>query len=149
MNASVTQGTTHDVDEVALPELCRGDVDGNAHRWKTVALPRADLPARLPHDPLPNRYDQPALLRQWYEVIGRDETALWVMPAKQCLGAAKLSRSRVDLGLIVQLELRALKGLMQVAFESDPFLGQGVHVGREALHGLAATLFCDIHGGIC
>src|SRR5882757_6620516 len=109
MNAGVIQGAPNDVDEVALPELCCGDIDGDAHGRKTVALPGTDLTARLPHDPFSDRNDQPALFGQGYEVIGRDQTPLRVLPAKQRFGAAEPSGSRIDLGLIVQQELLALQ----------------------------------------
>src|SRR6266702_5930154 len=67
----------------------------------------------------------------------------------QRFGATEPAGSCIDLGLVMQLELPALQGLVQIAFEPHPLLGQGVHLGCEALHGLAAPLFGHIHGGIC
>ena len=57
---------------------------------------------RLLEDPGGEGVDEPALLRQGQEVLGRDEAEGRVGPPQECLDSHHLAGAQVDLGLVVQ-----------------------------------------------
>ena len=70
--------------------------------------------------------DQPGVLRQRDEVVGRDVAALGVLPAQQRLGADDLAGRQVDLRLVVDRQLVGAQRVAQVAQQLQP-------LGRAAL----------------
>src|ERR1043166_5276597 len=89
--------------------------------------PAGGVRAGLAQDPLAERNDQAALLRDRDELVWRNEAALRVTPAHQRLGAGTLLGTDVDDGLIVQLEFAARRRLAHVVFELAPFARFRLH----------------------
>jgi len=96
------------VDEVALPELHRRQVDGDGQRREALVLPGAILPAGFEQHPRADRANQAALLGEGNEFVGLDPAAVGLRPADQRLDARDRAVVDAHLRLVVQAErLRA------------------------------------------
>jgi hypothetical protein len=91
--ARLSEDALDHADQVLLPELARGKVDGDPQ-------PRDDAPARpapastLRAAPIRQRNDETRVLGDRNELGRRHEAMLVLRPAKQRLGAAHAARAR-------------------------------------------------------
>ena len=99
----------------------------------------ARLAAGFVDDPVAERADQAVALGHRDEDRRADHAALRVVPAHQRLGAGDLAAGRVDLRLVVQLELLARHGLAQVAQQLDLLARTADHARLEEGKGRAAV----------
>ena len=82
--------------------------------------PLGRLPARGVEHPGPERHDEPGFLAQSEELLGQQQTALGMTPAHERLGTHHRPAVQIDHRLVVQLELVALHGPLQVGLERQP-----------------------------
>ena len=73
--------------EVALLELARRDVDGDAHRRRPPRLPLPELLAGPPEDPFADARDEPDVLGERDELARREDPLLGMAPADERLDA--------------------------------------------------------------
>ena len=122
--------------QVAVAELHRRQIDRDLQRLG----PGCRLAARLAHDPLAHRDDQPALLGERDEGAGRDHAALRMLPSNQRLEPDDLAGD-ARLRLVVHRQLaafdRGAKLLLQDAAVAQP----PVHVGLEEAECAASFRF--------
>src|SRR5581483_8615758 len=142
---ALESGTNH-IEQVAAPELGRGDIDGYPQRGQTAALPLLALATRFPQYPGADLVDESALLRERDELVGSDETALGMPPADERFRAVDITAFRIGLRLIVQLELPGLDGRVQIALQTYASEGDGIHALGKALHVVPPALLRAIHG---
>src|SRR6266536_3222394 len=89
--------------------------------WRDLLLPVPHLLAPLLEHPLANPHQESRFFRHWNEVRGHEQTALWMLPAHQCLGGADLPPiGQRDDRLVVHPQLTAVERLVQVALELEP-----------------------------
>ena len=105
----------------------------------------ADLATRLFEDPVPEGHDQPGLLRQRDERGRGDEPELRMIPSGQRLEADDPTGPRVDLRLIVQLEVTRLERRAQIALEGVLHERAGAQVGGVDLVRRAAVRLGAVH----
>ena len=87
-------------------------VDVHAHRQiQALALPVGHLAQCAGNHPLPYVDADGVVLNGGQEGRWRQQPALGVLPADQCLGANDRARAHVDLGLVVQHEFAVLQPL--------------------------------------
>ena len=86
-------------------ELEGGHVHSNPGWCDAGIQPFLHLPASLAHDPMPERHDQPAFLRDRNELAGRDHSARWMTPTNQRFDTDNAGRISVNLRLIHKKEL--------------------------------------------
>ena len=79
---------------------------------------------------------------------GGTEPAVGMSPAKQGFRPGDLSRSQIDLRLIVQRELLPFQSASQAFLDRLPLHGAHVHRGREKLIALAPMFLGLVHRGI-
>ena len=138
----------HDLGERLGTELAQRDVDRHREVRPAALLPGPLLLAGPAQHPLTDLFDLARGLGDGDEVRGRDLPELRVLPAQQGLRAHEMSGARVDLRLVVELELVALEGKQQVLL--DPGLrrrpvAQRRRVERE---GVAALALGRLHGQV-
>jgi hypothetical protein len=120
-------GARHAVDEIAVAELQRADVDGQRQvRGGWIFLPERKLPAGRGQYPLPDRQDQPAFFGNANELVRSDQAADRMSPADQRFGAEDTAGA-VDLGLEVEFELTCLQGIPQFPLDGGPLFDLGLH----------------------
>ena len=112
-----------------------------------VVGPAPDLLAGGFQNPETNWQNQTGFLCKWNEFERRHHAARRVLPAHQRLGTNRVAVS-FDLRLIVQKELAALDGEVQVAFHLVTLAHGFVHAGREELRVVSACCFGVIHRGV-
>ncbi len=110
-------------------------------------LPAACLAAGLAQDELAQRNDQPGFLGQRNEVRRRDQSALRVAPAHQCLGGLQAVIGQTQARLVEDFQLADFQRLAQLVLQL-----QVVHAGclravGEELQGVAAQVLGLLHGG--
>ena len=114
-----------DVEQLGLLELDRRQV----HRDLDVVGPPHRVVAGATDHPLAERHDQPGLLGERNELVGRDQPAGRMPPAHQRFHAAPLPGLDVEERLVVHLELASCDGVAQIAFEGVA----GFELGRHRL----------------
>jgi hypothetical protein len=86
--------------------------------------------------PIGKGADQIGFLRQRDELVWRQQTIIWVLPAHQCLQPHKLQSASVELGLIMQHQLALLDRPIQLVAKHDVlphrWLAFGVVEGKHA-----------------
>ena len=95
-------------DKILAAKLGGRDIDGDAHRRKSLKLPVSRLPAGFAKYPASNLQDQAAVFRNRHELAGRDDAAIRMLPAYQRLGAGDLRSGEIHLGLVMQQKLVSL-----------------------------------------
>src|SRR5580704_9943964 len=108
--------------QVREAELRGRKVDRDTQGARPALLPYAPLATRLIQHPFADGVEQAALVRDGNEVSRQQQAALRMVPANQCFGAVYPSGRRVNLGLVVQLELLPTQCLVQLALELDALL---------------------------
>src|SRR5205807_5108254 len=101
--SALSEDRLEDAWKIVLLELRRRHVD----RELEMRRPLCCVGAGFAQDPLAERNDQSAFLRQRDELVGGYEAALGMAPANQRLDAASLELACIDDRLVVQLELIA------------------------------------------
>ena len=134
--------------EVALLELPRRDVHGDAHRNRPGRLPRPQLLARPPEDPLAHARDEADVLGERDELARRQDALLGVPPADEGLDADDRSVPQPVDGLVVQDELAARKGPPEARLEGGALLRLFLHFPREELEAVAPRLLRAVHRGV-
>src|SRR5438477_4299422 len=77
--------------------------------------------------PIAERHDQPDFLGHRDKLIGRDKTALWMIPAQQCLESADFAAGEIDERLIIEFEFVALERLAKIELQFTALLHLRVH----------------------
>ncbi len=98
-------GPAHRVPDGAALELRHGDVDRHRQAGQALLMPGGDLCARRPQDPLADLDDEPGLLGDGDELVGREDAELRMAPAQQRLGAGDLAAGDLHFRLVEQHEL--------------------------------------------
>ena len=132
MQAGVLQDLRDGAHDVQTIELHGREVYGDAQRHAGVLTPAVGDGTRPPQHPLADRDDQAGFFGQRDEVRWGDEAPL-VLPAQQRLGAGDAATGAIELRLVVQAQLVALQGVVELVFKQ-----QGVRRGRG--HALAVDL---------
>ena len=130
----------HEIDDVAVHELRRRQVDGNLQRDR----PGRRLAAGLAQDPFAHLDDQAAFFRDRDEVGGRNETAQRMHPARQRLEAGDLAGGDGVAGgglrLIVERQFAVLDGDREILVQHAAVADLLVHLRLEHVDGAARLL---------
>ena len=113
------------IDEAAVQEGARGEVDGDGEVEPALA-PLARLADRRAQYVMGHRRHEPGVLGDRHELVGHDQAAGRVHPARQGLDAQQRARRDVDLRLEVQDQLFVLDRATQLAGESEALDGVAV-----------------------
>ena len=114
-------------DRLTESLMCAGQAAASAHA--------------LLQDPGAERHDQPGVLGERDEAVGRDQPLGRVPPADQRLGAARLARRHVDHRLIVDLELLARQRVAQLVLQAVARVDLRGHLRIEEVEAVAAGRF--------
>src|SRR3954471_7545244 len=104
--------------------------------------------AGFAQDPFAERNDQSALLRQRYELVRGNETALGMAPADQRFDAASIERVGIDDRLVMQLELITRDRPAHVILELAALARRRLHSGLEQTVAVASERFGPVEGEI-
>ena len=99
--------------QALVEQVAGGQVHRDGQRPAGIG-PGARLREGGVQDVAGERADQPGVLGERDELVGKDQAALGVLPAHQGLGADDLAGADADLGLVVQDELAAVQRPAQV-----------------------------------
>src|ERR1700704_2023163 len=110
--------------------------------------PLCRVGAGFAQGPLAERNDQPAFLRQRYELVRGYEAALGMTPANQCFDAASVELARVDDRLVMQLEFVARDRPAHVVLELAALACRRLHGGLEQAVAVASERFGPIEGEV-
>ena len=113
--AAFHQRAEDDVEQIALLELHRRDIDGDLD----MRGPCGSVRASPPQNPFAERHDQAGRFRERDELVGRDQTPYRMPPANQRLDAAELPGFDVDHRLVMQLELLVARWRRATRFPPD------------------------------
>ena len=117
----------HDADEVLGHELDRRDVDGN----EAVVGQMAGVAAGLAQHPFADRPDHAGFLGDRDELHRRDHAAFRMVPADQRFVADDAAGRKIELRLVVKIEVTALEGDVQLGFDPLAMVGDPAHFGME------------------
>ena len=120
-HAGALEDGGHARGEPGQDELHTGDVDRDADvgRDRALGAPLHQLPARLLHDELAERDDQPGALGHGDELVGRDQAALGMLPAHERLHADQAPVRGADERLVVDAQLPLGDGLAQLGLDAQ------------------------------
>ena len=133
-----------DFDDELGTDLKRREVG----RYLDLLGPLGELRADCAQHPAPDRDDQPGLLGDRDELIGRHQSALGVSPAQQRLEPDHALVAQLDQWLVVQLELVALDGVAQVALDRHPLDQAAAQSDVERLEAPTAELLGAVHRSV-
>ena len=114
-------------------------------RGQSLLMPGRDLCTRRAQDPLADLDDEPGLLGDGDELVGRQDAELRMPPAQQRFRAGDPAGGDLDLGLVEQHELALVDGLAHLPFQRHALGGVRVHLVGEERVGLAAALLGLVH----
>src|ERR1035438_4230047 len=134
--------------EVLLTKLNRRYIDCYRHCGEPFVLPFSRLGAGGPEHPFTDGNDQPAVLRNPYELIGWHGTKLRVLPAEERFQTSDLSSADIHLRLIHEREFFVVECQSQAISQGQPFPNLRVHILREEAKVVAPALFGLIHSRI-
>ena len=144
----------HVVDQ-PLVQLTGGDVDADVEGVRGRAglcggrvLPAAGGPAGLGQHPRAELADEPDLLGDADEPVGRDEAALRVTPAQQGLGADQSTRRDVPQRLVDDGQLPVGRREPEVVLDLRALGQLGEHPGLETHPGAGRTALRLVHGEV-
>src|SRR5262249_13179672 len=100
--------------------------------------PTGGIAACLFEHPIAERHDQADFLGHRNKLFGRNQAALRMLPAQQCLKSADVAAGQIDEWLIVEFEFVALERLAQVELELAPILHLRIHLRLEEMVGTAS-----------
>ena len=131
-------------------ELGAGDVDVDREAVvdETLGSPDGELAHRLVHHPQPDFIDHPALLGEWDELAGGDQSHLRVLPPQQRLGRDHRAGDEADHRLVHDRELRGRDGVEQCLGEIHPTLYIGPLILVVQGHTAATLALGPIHRGV-
>ena len=98
--------------------------------------------------PFAHAHDQARLFCQRDEFIGRDQLAA-MLPTQQGLDAGDGAAGAVKLRLEEQAQFVLIHCLVEVVFQHQGGLGDGLHFFAIGLDAVATRIFGAIHGQVC
>ena len=138
------QRAQHRRQEILAGQLCWREIDGDAN----FIRPRRCILAGSPDDPFAEGDDQSDLLGEWDEFVRRDDAALRMMPADQCLTAAHVVGGQVHDRLIVHFEFAVLECHAKRKLQRSPSLHAGIHPRLEETIDSAAIRLGAVQGHV-
>ena len=146
--AGFGQDLAHQLDQVLLVELARGQVHGDGQRRQAGLAPGHQLLAGGAQHPGADLDDEPGLLGNRNELGGRHRLAARRTPAQQRFDADLHAAGEVDLRLVIQHEFVALDRTTQAAFHAQAVQGARIHFFGIELEIAAAQFLGAVHGGV-
>src|SRR5207244_1231621 len=117
-DAPFREQLSHLLGKTEIDELTTGDVDRDAE-VSALRSPGGALAESRIENVARQRPDQPGLLGQGYELIGLQQPAVRMLPARQRFDPAHLARRRIGFGLVVDDDLVALECAPQLSDERE------------------------------
>jgi hypothetical protein len=140
---SLLEAVADHIDEVAVPELDRGNVERDSASGQP-----GKVAAGLTDDPRSDGYDKAGLLRDPQEFERREQAAPGMMPAQQRLVAENLAGAGGDLRLVVQLQLVAGQGHAQAALDEPAVAEPLLHRRLEEPEAIPAFSLGPVEGDV-
>src|ERR1035441_9355815 len=146
--ASLVEHLSDEFAEVLLTKLNRRYIYCYRHCGEPFVLPFSRLGGGGPEHPFTDGHDQPAVLRNPYELIGWHETQLRVLPAEERFQPSDPSSPNIHLRLVHEREFFVVERQSQAISQGQPFPNLSVHILREEAEVVASALFGPIHSRI-
>ncbi len=128
-------------------QLHGGQIDRHAQRPAGLLSPLLGPQAGATQYPFAHAHNQSGLFRQGNELIGWDQLAA-MLPSKQRFDAGDGTVGAIKLGLEEQTKLVLIDRLVEVIFQKQGCLGDGLHLFAVGLDPVASGIFGAIHGQI-
>src|SRR5581483_5873692 len=106
------------IDDIAMIELLRRHIDGDAHRREAFLPPHNVLAARRAQNPVADTHHQPKFFELWNELVRRDHAKLGMPPAEQRFDAGHAAGFRGYDGHVVEDKFIAGACLLQIVFDA-------------------------------
>ena len=132
---------------VGVSQLARAQVHRERERGAVAvaAVPVAQPPTGLADRPGAHLHDQAALLGHGKELVRREQSALGVLPADECLGADHLAGVEVHERLVEEPQLATLESVLKLLLDRQLLYGALAHRHVEQLGSRAAALLRAVH----
>jgi hypothetical protein len=112
-----SQATGQVVDEGAVGQLLRRDVEVHLRDRRPLPVPLGDISGHRVADPVPDAADEAGLLGDVDELRGGEQAPVWVVPAQERLSGGDRPVREVEDRLVVHLELAAVLRTGELPFQ--------------------------------
>ena len=148
LQAAGRQRARYRLQNLALPEMPAGHIDGHRYNTDILRSPLHCLPTGFVQHPVTDRQDQPGLFGDRYKLVRWHQSQFRVLPAQQCLDTFYPFGADVDFRLVVQHQLVVVDSPAQGIGQSQPFGGACIDFRGIEIIAIATLAFGIGHSDI-